>query len=179
MPKEKIVSSKRVFSGRAVSLRVDTVELPSGRQTTREIVEHDECIVAIPIDEKGNVLLVSQFRHPIGKKLLELPAGGIEENETPEDAVRRELQEEIGYLPNKVEALGGFYSSPGFCTEYLYLYIATDLTPSRLVASDTEEIKVVRIPLAQVSHLIASGEICDSKSIAGLLRYLKEKDTTP
>ena len=179
MSKEKIVSSKQIFSGRAVSLRVDTVELPSGRQTTREIVDHAECIVAIPIDEKGNVLLVRQFRHPVGKKLLELPAGGIEEKETPEDAVRRELQEEIGYLPNKVKALGGFYSSPGFCTEYLYLYIATNLTPSRLVASDTEKIEVVPMPLADIPDLIASGEICDSKSIAGLLRYLKEKNSTP
>ena len=175
MFKEKIISSKHVFSGRAVSLRVDTVELPSGRHTTREIVEHPNCIVAVPIDEQGNVLLVRQFRHPINKSLLELPAGGIEENETPEDAVQRELQEEIGYLPRKVEMLGGFYSAPGFCTEYLYLFIATELTPRRLVASDTEEIEVVRIPLARIPDLIASGEICDSKSVAGLLKYLKEK----
>ena len=175
MFKEKIISSKHVYSGRAVSLRVDTVELPSGRHTTREIVEHPNCMVALPIDEQGNVLLVRQFRHPVNKRLLELPAGGIEEKETPEDAVRRELQEEIGYLPRKIEALGGFYSSPGFCTEYLYLFIATELTPSRLVASDTNEIKVVRMPLARIPDLIASGEICDSKSVAGLLRYLKEK----
>ena len=175
MFKEKIISSKHVFSGRAVSLRVDTVGLPSGRHTTREIVEHPACIVAMPIDEQGNVLLVRQFRHPVNKMLLELPAGGIEENETPENAVRRELQEEIGYLPNKLEALGGFYSAPGFCTEYLYLFIATELTPSRLVASDTDEIKVIRMPLAKIPDLIVSGEICDSKSVAGLLRYLKEK----
>ena len=175
MFKEKIISSKHVFSGRAVSLRVDTVELPSGRHTTREIVEHPACIVAVPIDEQGNVLLVRQFRHPVNKRLLELPAGGIEENETPEDAVRRELQEEIGYLPRKIEALGGFYSAPGFCTEYLYLFVATELTPSRLVASDTDEIEVIRMPLAGIPDLIASSEICDSKSVAGLLRYLKEK----
>jgi ADP-ribose pyrophosphatase len=175
MFEDKIISSKHVFNGRAVSLRVDTVELPSGRHTTREIVEHPACIVALPIDEQGNVLLVRQFRHPVNKSLLELPAGGIEENETPVDAVRRELQEEIGFLPRKLEALGGFYSSPGFCTEYLYLFIATELTPSRLVASDTDEIEVVPMPLARIPDLIASGEICDSKSVAGLLRYLKEK----
>jgi ADP-ribose pyrophosphatase len=179
MSNEKIVSSKKIFSGRAVSLRVDTVELPTGRQTPREIVEHAECIVAIPIDEKDNVLLVRQFRHPIGKALLELPAGGIEDKETPEDAMRRELQEEIGYLPNKIEAMGGFYSSPGFCTEYIYLYLATNLTPSRLIASDTDEIEVVRVPLARIPSLIASGEICDSKSVAGLLRYLREKISNP
>jgi ADP-ribose pyrophosphatase len=175
MSTEKIVSSKKIFSGRAVSLRVDTVELQTGRQTTREIVEHDECIVAVPIDKENNILLVRQFRYAIGKTLLELPAGGIERNETPEDATRRELQEEIGYLPNKLEALGSFYSSPGFCTEYLYLFVATDLTPSRLIASDTDEIEVVRMPVTRIRDMIAKNEIRDMKSIAGLLRYLQEK----
>jgi ADP-ribose pyrophosphatase len=175
MAEEKIVSSKHVFRGRAVSLRVDTVELPSGRHTTRETVEHPDCIVVVPVDEEGNVLLVRQFRHPVNRTLLELPAGGIEKSETPENAVCRELQEEIGYLPGRVESLGGFYSAPGFCTEYLYLYLATELTPSRLVASDTEEIEVERVPLARLPDLIASGQICDGKSVAGLLRYLAER----
>jgi ADP-ribose pyrophosphatase len=175
MAEEKIVSSKHVFRGRAVSLRVDTVELPSGRHTTRETVEHPDCIVVVPVDGEGNVLLVRQFRHPVNRTLLELPAGGIEKGETPEDAVRRELQEEIGYLPGRVESLGGFYSAPGFCTEYLYLYLATELTPSRLVASDTEEIEVVKVPLKKIPDLISSGQICDAKSVAGLLRYLRER----
>jgi ADP-ribose pyrophosphatase len=175
MSKEKKLSRKYVFRGRAVSLRVDTVELPSGRHTTRETVEHPDCIVVVPLDGQGNVLLVRQFRHPIKKTLLELPAGGIEAGETPEDGVRRELQEEIGYLPGRVEALGGFYSSPGFCTEYLYLYLATELTPSRLMASDTEEIEVERVPLSLIPDLISGGQICDAKSVAGLLRYLGER----
>ena len=175
MEKEQIISSKYVFRGRAVSLRVDTVELPSGRHTTRETVEHPDCIVVVPLDGQGNVLLVRQFRHPVNKMLLELPAGGIEEGETPEDGVRRELQEEIGYLPGRVESLGGFYSAPGFCTEYLYLYLATELTPSRLVASDTEEIEVVKVPLKKIPDLVSSGQVCDAKSVAGLLRYLRER----
>ena len=86
-------------------------------------------------------------------------------------AVRREMQEETGYLPQKVERLGGFYSAPGYCTEYLHLYLATDLTPSHLFAEDTEGIKLVRVPISQVPSLIASGKICDAKSIAGLLTY--------
>jgi len=175
MEKEQIISSKYVFRGRAVSLRVDTVELPLGRHTTRETVEHPDCIVVVPLDGQGNVLLVRQFRHPVNKMLLELPAGGIEEGETPEDGVRRELQEEIGYLPGRVESLGGFYSAPGFCTEYLYLYLATELTPSRLVASDTEEIEVVKVPLKKIPDLVSSGQVCDAKSVAGLLRYLRER----
>lgn len=173
MAEQEALSSKVVFRGRAVTLRVDTVRMPDGRETTREIVEHAACIAVIPIDADGNVLLVSQFRHAVAKELLEIPAGGIEKGEDPEETVRRELREEIGYLPRKVERLGGFYGLPGYCTEYLHLFLASDLVPNQLHAEDTEEIKVVRVTLAGVSDLIASGAICDAKSIAGLLFYLK------
>lgn len=170
---EKILSSQQIYSGRAVKLRVDNVQLPSGRETTREIVEHADCVVIIALDAGDNVLLVKQFRSPVNKELLEIPAGGIEPGESAEDCVRRELREETGYLPGRVERLGGFYSAPGYCTEYLYLYLATDLTPSQLIAEDTESIEVVRVPIGEVQSLIASGEICDSKSIAGLLAFLE------
>jgi ADP-ribose pyrophosphatase len=142
---EKTLSSQRVYDGRAVKLRVDTVRKASGKITTREV---------------------------IGKALLEIPAGSIDPGEQPINTVRRELQEEIGYLPNKMDKLGGFYSTPGYCTEYLHLYLATYLIPSRLEAEDTEDIEVVRVPLSKVPDLIASGEICDAKSIAGLLRVI-------
>ncbi len=144
-----------------------------GRETTREIIEHSEAMAAIPIDTAGNILLVEQFRHAVGKALLEVPAGGIEPGENTEDAVRRELREEIGYLPGKVTRLCGFYSAPGFCTEYLHLYLATDLTPSPLHAEDTDSIQVVRVTVEQIYDLIASGSICDAKTIAGLLFFLK------
>ena len=175
MEHEHVVSTKYAFDGRAVKLRIDTVKTPSGRQSTREVVEHADCIVAVPIDEYGNILLVRQFRHSIGKTLLELPAGGIDGDETPEEATRRELQEEIGFRPGKLEKLGGFYSAPGFCTEYLHLFVASELSPSRLIASDTKEIEVVKTKVSQIPELIASGQICDAKSVAGLLRYLREK----
>ncbi len=116
--------------------------------------------------------MVRQFREAVGKTLLEIPAGGIDQGEEPEDSVRRELQEEIGLLPLKIDKIGGFYSTPGYCTEYLYLYLARDLKPSRLEAEDTESIEVVRVPLAQIPALIASGEIYDAKSIAGLLKFI-------
>ena len=92
-------------------------------------------------------------------------------------AVRRELREEAGYLPKKVEKLGGFYSTPGYCTEYLYLYLATDLVPSQLHAEDTDSIKLVKVPVSEVHQLIVSGKICDAKSIAGLLIYLKYRES--
>ena len=170
---EKTLSSQLIYDGRAVKLRVDTVQTDSGRKTTREIVEHDDCVAIVAVDAADNVLLVSQFRKPVEKELLEIPAGGIDPGEEPEATVRRELREETGYLPKKVECLGGFYSAPGYCTEYLYLYLASDLTPSRLVAEDTESIELVRVPVSQIPALISSGSICDAKSIAGLLAYLE------
>ncbi len=173
MIEEKTLSSQLIYDGRAVKLRVDTVQMPDGRQTTREIVEHSDCVAIVAIDADDNVLLVNQFRHPVEKELLEIPAGGIDAKEDPVAAVRREMQEETGYLPRKVERLGGFFSSPGYCTEYLHLYLATDLTPNQLYAEDTEGIRLVRAPIAKIPGLIASGNICDAKSIAGLLYFLE------
>lgn len=136
-------------------------------------MEHADCIAVVVIDNDDNILLVNQYRQPVGKELLEIPAGGIDPGESPEDAVRRELREETGFAPGNIERLGGFYSTPGYCTEYLYLYLATDLTYSPLKAEDTEGISVMRVPASQVSSLITSGRICDSKSIAGLLAYME------
>ncbi len=170
---EKTLSSQIIYEGRAVRLRVDTVETADGRKTTREIVEHDDCVAIIAVDAEDNLLLVRQFRKPVEKELLEIPAGGIDPGEDAEAAVRREMREETGYLPGKVESLGGFYSTPGYCSEYLYLYLASDLTPSQLVAEDTESIELVRVPINQVVDLVTSGRICDAKSIAGLLAFLE------
>jgi ADP-ribose pyrophosphatase len=169
---EKLLSREKVFIGRAVSLRIDTIEKKSGEITTREIVEHADCIAVVAVDDEGRIVLVKQFRRPVNKILLEIPAGGVEDGEDPEDCVRRELQEEIGYMPGKLQSLGGFYAAPGYCTEYLHLFLATQLTESRLTAEDTDEIEVVRIPVSEVRDMIDSGQICDAKSIAGLLRYL-------
>jgi len=168
---ERTLSSQLIYDGQVVKLRVDTVRMPGGRETQREIVEHGDCVAIIAIDADDNVLLVKQFRKPVEKELLEIPAGSIDPGEDPVTTVRREMQEETGYLPQKVERLGGFYSSPGFCTEYLHLYLATDLTPSPLYAEDTESIKLTRVPISQIRSLIASGSICDAKSITGLLIY--------
>jgi ADP-ribose pyrophosphatase len=175
LAEEKTLKSRSIFKGRAFKVRVDTVLNASGEETTREIVEHSACVVIVPVDANGDILLVRQFRKAIEKDLLEIPAGGIDPGEDPEAAVKRELQEEIGFLPKKVARSGGFYSSPGFCTEYLYLFLAEDLKPSRLYAEDTPGIETVRIKPNQIRRLIRSGEICDSKSIAGLLYYLDFK----
>lgn len=173
MAEESIISSRRVYNGQIVNLRVDRVRLPNGQEADRETVEHGDCVAIVALDGDHNILLVNQYRLPVSRVLLEIPAGGIDPGEDPETAVRRELQEEAGYLPRQVERLGGFYASPGYCTEYLHLYLATDLVPSRLVAEDTEGIELVRVPLTGIPGLITSGKICDAKSIAGLLVFLE------
>jgi ADP-ribose pyrophosphatase len=168
---EKTLSSKVVFEGRAIKVRVDTVLTAEGRRSTREIVQRSDCVAVVAVDADDNVLLEKQFRQAVGKELLEIPAGGIDDGEGPEDAVVREMREETGLRPRKMAKLGGFYSSPGYTTEYLYLYLATDLIPDPLSAEDTAGIEVIRVPLDRVDTLVASGQIQDAKSIAGLLYY--------
>ena len=169
MEPERIVTTRNVFDGKIVQLRVDTVLLPTGRQVEREVVEHDAVAVIVPVDQDDNVVLVRQYRHPIGQDLLEIPAGIVEGGESPEDCARRELQEETGYAAGTLRALGGFWTSPGFCTEFVYAYHATDLSPSRLAADEDEFIQVEKLPLTRVGGLIQEGEIQDAKTIAALL----------
>ena len=169
---EKTLSSQQIYDGRILKLRLDTVRLPSGRVTKREIVEHDDSIAIVAIDGDDNVLLVKQFRKAVEKEVLEIPAGGIEPGEEPVAAVKRELREETGFLPQRVERIGGFYASPGYSSEFLHLFVASDLTPEKLQAEDTESIKVERVPISQILELIRTGAINDAKSVAGLLMLL-------
>ena len=140
-------------------------------QRLRRKVGHDllvlPSVTILAFDESRRVLLI---RHA-SRDLWVAPGGMIEPDETPAMAAHREMQEETGFLPRKVVPLGGFYSAPGYSTEYLYLFLATDLVKSQLVAEDTDEIKLVRVPFAEVHELVRSGALCDSKSLAGLLAY--------
>jgi ADP-ribose pyrophosphatase len=169
---EKTMSSQQIYDGRILKLRLDTVRLPSGRMSKREIVEHEDSIAIVAIDGDDNVLLVKQFRKAVEKEVLEIPAGGIEPGEEPVAAVKRELREETGFLPKRVERIGGFYSAPGYSSEFLHLFIASDLTPKKLQAEDTESIKVERVPVSQILELIRTDAISDAKSVAGLLMLL-------
>ncbi len=169
MQPEKTISSERVFDGRIVGVRADAVLLPNGRNATREVVEHRPSVVIVPIDADGNAILVRQYRYPAEQVLLEAPAGVVEESETPDDCAMRELQEEIGFSSRDLRALGGFWMSPGYCTEFMYAYLAKDLIPSRLEADADESIEVERVSISRVSKLIRLGEIQDAKTIAALL----------
>jgi ADP-ribose pyrophosphatase len=173
LAEEKTISSRYIFKGRAFNVKIETVINAEGHETTREIVEHADCIAVVPIDAEGNILMVRQYRKAVGKELLEIPAGGIDPGEDPETAVKRELQEEIGHLPDKIERLCGVYSTPGFTNEYLHLFLATELKPSQLYAEDTAGIETVSIKPVDILKMIKSEEIQDSKSVAGLLYYLE------
>ena len=170
---EPTVESKLVYEGRILDLRVDTVRLPSGRLTTREIAEHSDSVCMVPLDNQGKVLLVRQYRKSVESNLLEVPAGGIDENEAPEAAALRELQEEVGYTARKIVRLAGFWVSPGWCTEFMYAYLATELSPAQLEADFDEDIAVIRVALADTLDLITRGEIQDAKSVASLLLAMR------
>lgn len=155
-----------------MNLRRDRVALPSGRETTREIVEHPACVAVVAVDWQDNVVLVRQYRRPAEKVLLEVPAGHIEPGEKPDECAARELREETGYVAGRMERIGGFYSSPGYSTEFLHLFLATDLQAGVARPEEDETIEVAVTPLERVPHLILSGEVCDAKSIAGLYTVL-------
>ncbi|MFA7352279.1 MAG: NUDIX hydrolase [Dehalococcoidales bacterium] len=169
---EETLSSKIAFNGEILNVRVDEIRLPGGRKSTREIIEHSDAVAVVPIDRNGNMILVKQYRRGAGKDLLAMPAGCVGPGENPEETVKRELQEEIGYLPNKITSMGGFYASPGYNTEYLYLYLATELVPAKLHAEDTDSIEVVPVPIKSITDYIKSGKVCDAKSVAGILYYM-------
>jgi len=172
-PIPEVIDTQRLHVGFIADHR-DTIRYASGRESTIEVVEHGGGVTLIALDNEGRVLLVRQYRHPLGRWLLELPAGTLELGEAPEVCAERELQEETGYRPRKMESLGGFYSAPGFCSEYLHVFLCTELVESRL-QGDEDAIHLERLPLDEVLRLIAAGEIEDAKTSAALLLYLRAK----
>ncbi|MFO8010060.1 MAG: NUDIX hydrolase [Dehalococcoidia bacterium] len=167
---ERVLESNPVYQGRMINLRVDSVELPSGRRTTREIVEHTDSVVVVAINAYDNVILVKQFRTAVGDSLIEVPAGKREPGESPLECAIRELEEETGYSAGNIEQLGGFYAGPGYSTEYLHLFLATDLKREESNTDDDEISDVLLVSLNEALQMIFSGEICDAKSVAGLLK---------
>jgi ADP-ribose diphosphatase len=166
---ERLLSSHRIHEGRICALREDTVQLANGKTALREIVEHAPVVAIVPVDENGEVILVRQYRLAAKEALLEVPAGLVDEGEDLEAAAQRELQEETGYRAAKLRRLGGFFVSPGFCTEFIHIYLATGLSESPLDGDEDEDITIERIPLAEAARLVETGAIKDAKSVAGIL----------
>ena len=162
--------TEEIFNGRRISVQRDTLQFPDHTYQW-EMVLSPAAVAAIPVMKNGKIILIQQWRRTIEQIIYELPAGLLEPDESPLKAIERELQEEIGYHAASLIHLGGFYLTPGFCTEYIYLFVAKDLTPSSLPGDLHEAIDVVEMGLEEALGLIDSNEIQDAKTIAGLLWY--------
>lgn len=175
----KTINSRPVYAGKVVNLRVDTVQLADGTCSETEVVEHTEVVHLVAIDDDNRIILVRQFRAPAGVSLLETPAGGIKNCESPEQAAQRELREETGYRATTLERFLSVYSSPGFCTELNHLFLARGLTYDPLEPDADERIEVVRVSLEEALEFIRSGEIGDAKSVAAILFFMQSQTLEP
>ena len=172
----ELIDSETVFDGRLFDLRLDTLRMAEGHTFRREMIYHPGAVCMIPIDSDGLLLLVEQYRHGARARLLEIPAGTLEPGEDPGDTAARELREEVGMRAERVEPLGGFWIAPSYATEYLHLYLCTDLTPDPLPGDEDEDIEVVRLTRDEAVAAIDSGRIIDAKSIAGILCWDRLSD---
>jgi ADP-ribose pyrophosphatase len=171
LEKSSPTQRQEIYRGKTITLRCDTQKKVDGSLKKWDIVVHPGAVVLIPITAKQEILLVKQWRHAIDKRILELPAGTLEVGEEPHVCAQRELQEETGFRANQIIPLGGFYSAPGFCTEYLHLFLALDLESDPLPADDDEKIDLYPVSFEKAEKMIKSGEIYDAKTIAGIQRY--------
>jgi ADP-ribose pyrophosphatase len=173
MSEAKILSQRLVFKGRIIEVREDRVIEPAGHEALREIVVHPGavCIVARPTPDQ--VILIRQYRHATGRELLEIPAGTLHNGEDPLECAHRELEEETGYQAKQMVQRAGFWTTPGFTTEFMHLYEATDLVKTQINPDEDEVIEVEFVDRHVALQMIEDGRIQDAKSILGLLRVLK------
>jgi ADP-ribose pyrophosphatase len=173
--REKTIDSKRIYEGRVLSLRVDTVELPGGRQATREVVEHKGAVAIVPLIEPDLVVMVRQYRQATGEVLMEIPAGSLEVDEGPDDCASRELIEETGYRAGSLRKLFKSYLAPGYSSEMLHTYVATNLEKTEAAPETDELLDIVTVGMEEAMAMIEDGQIKDAKTICGLLMAYREK----
>lgn len=161
---EKTISTKPIYDGKIISLQIDTVELPDGTTGEREIIKHPGAVAVLAV-RNGRLLLVDQFRQPLGRGELEIPAGKLEKGEDPLEAAKRELQEETGYSAGKISLLHSFYTSPGFADELIHLYLAEDLKQGNASPDDDEFLEVHEVTLREAKTYISDGWIADAKTM--------------
>lgn len=162
-------TTREIYKGKVVHLVVHDVTLPNGHRTELEVVHHPGAAAVVPFVTDDEVLLVRQYRLAAGGYLLEIPAGKLDERESPEACARRETEEEIGYRPGRLEKLGAIHTTPGFSDEIIHLYAAYDLTETATSHEDDEVMSVERMPLAEAVAAVERGEITDAKSAVALL----------
>jgi ADP-ribose pyrophosphatase len=178
-PLGEILSSERGFDGAWVHVRVDRVRLPSGRVTTRETVEHPGSVAIVGVTADDMVLLLRQSHHPIQRTLLGLPAGTLEPGETPEDCARRELLEETGYRAGPLTLLAEYFTSPGYTSEVMTVFLAEECVPKDGAIDPDELIAVQPCPLTDIARLVTPGpdQVADSKTLVGLLMLLRHRES--
>lgn len=164
----KRISSEIAYRGRVFDVRHDVLAQPDGKEITYDTVVHIGAVAMVAIDADHQILFVRQYRHSTGKRLLELPAGTLDEGEAPGACAQRELREEVGMAPGSLTQLGEFFLAPGYSTERMWIYLARDLSPEKLQGDEDEDIEIERMSLEQALGAIQSGEIEDAKTIVGL-----------
>ena len=165
----RTIESEMIYRGRVFTVRRDRVEYPDGKQGHLDIVEHNGAVVLVPVDEQGNIWFVRQYRHPAGESLLELPAGVLEESEEAGQAARREVREETGMAAAQIHEIGQFFLAPGYSTEFMHVFLATELSDSPLEQDEDEFLSVEKIPWQTALEMARTGQIRDAKSLAALL----------
>lgn len=162
-----VCTSQLAYNGRVFDITLDTI-CENGHEYTREIVVHKGSAVIMPVFDDGTIALVRQYRHAAAEYLLELPAGTLNAGEDPEVGARRELEEEIGVVAEKIEKLCEFYVSPGFLTEKMHLFMASGLTETAQNLDDDEFVEIERYSLADLTTMVKDGRIVDAKTIIGI-----------
>lgn len=167
---EKVLSSKIIFEGKIFTVHVDDVELPDKSTSKREIVEHSGGVGVIAVDENKNVFIVRQYRIAFSEIVTEIPAGKLNKGENPYECGIRELEEETGYCANKVIHLGEYYATPGYCSEKLNIYLATELYKTKQNLDEGEFLEVDRVPLDTLFDMVMNNEIKDAKTAIAILK---------
>jgi ADP-ribose diphosphatase len=172
----KVTKSNKIFEGHVFDIKVDQIVYDSGNESVREVILHNGGAVVLPVTKKGKIVLVKQYRYPFDDFLYELPAGKLEINEDPQECATRELTEETGYTSDKISYLGKIYTSPGFCDEILYIYLAEDLIAGEHNREEGEDgMEIHELTIQEVDKMIAEGKIVDGKSISGLYYFKNRK----
>ena len=166
---EKTISEKHIYTGNIISVELVTVSLPDGRQATRDLVMHPGASAVVPLNEKGEIYMVRQFRKPIEKESLEIPAGKLDKGEDPRICAERELKEETGLSAGNITHIVSVHSTPGFSNEILHIYAATGLMEGESCADSDEFISTEKYSVGQLTDMVLKGEITDAKSIIGIL----------